>query len=58
MGEGEWCFLLRVVACAAGAVHVEALPSVGLRIRRVSGADVVLADGTVWSSGRSDVNQM
>ena len=58
MGGGELCFLLRGVACAAGAVHVETMPSDQIGIKRVSGADVDWADGTVWSSGGSDVNQM
>ena len=53
-----WCFLLRVVACAAEAVHVEAMSSDGIGIKGISVVDVVLADGTVWSSGGPDVNQM
>ena len=55
---GEWCFLLRGVACAARAVHVETMPSDQIRMKSVSGASVDWADGAVWSSGGSDVNQM
>ena len=58
VGAGKWYFLLRVLACATGVVHVEAMPSVGRGIRGVSGADVMLANGPVWSSGGPDVNQM
>ena len=58
MGGGDWCFLLLGAACAVGAVHVVAMSSDRLGIRGVSGADVDWADGTVWSIGGPDVNQM
>ena len=58
VGVGKWYFLLRVLACAAGAVHVETISSVGFGIRGVREADVMLANGPVWSSGGPDVNQM
>ena len=58
VGLGKWYFLLRVLACATGAVHVEAMSSVGLGIRDVREADFMLANGPVWSSGGPDVNQM
>ena len=40
VGGGEWCFLLRGVACAAGVLHVETMPSDQIGIKGVSGADV------------------
>ena len=58
VGADKWYFLLRVLACAVGAIHVEAIPSVGLGIEGVRGEDVMLANGSVWSSGGPDVNQM
>ena len=58
VGGGDWCFLLRGVVCAVGAVHVVAMSSDRLGIRGVSGVDVDWADGTVWSTGGPDVNQM
>ena len=58
MGGGEWCFLLRGVACAVGAVLVEVIPSDRLGIEGENGADVDWADGPVLSNGGPDVNQM
>ena len=49
---------MRGVACAAGAVHFEAMLSDRIRITGVSGVDVDWADGTVLSSGGLKVNQM
>ena len=50
MGGGEWCFCLRGVMYAAGAVLVEVIPSDRLGIEGEVGADVDWADGSVLSS--------
>ena len=58
VGGGEWCFRLRGVVCAAGAVLVEMIPGDRLGVEGGNRVDVDWADGPVLSSGRPDVNQM
>ena len=59
---GRCCLLLLPlwwrVSGISVAVHVEAISSVGLGIRGICGADVMLAKWPVWISGGPDVNQM
>ena len=58
VGVCTWYFLLRIVACAAGAGHVDAMPRVGVGIRGVREVDGMVATGPAGRSGGPDVKHI
>ena len=58
MVGGDWCFRLRGLARAAGAVLVLAIPCDWFWIGGGDAADGARCDGSVCSSGGPDVNQI
>ena len=55
---GDWCFRLRGVARAAGAVPVLATPCVCVGVEGGGVAAGARSGESVWSSGGPDVNQI
>ena len=58
VGGGDWCFRLRGLARAAGAVLVLATPCVCVGVEGGGVAAGARSIESVWSSGGPDVNQM